>query len=72
MSNRTLIEINHDYARDINTVGFLDAIAVYVRHADKESREALEQYGIRVFGTRHHSDGFDIKWGTSKATEPGV
>lgn len=64
MSNRTLIEINHDYARELRTPAFLDALALYINSADRESREQLEQFGVRVFGMRHHSDGFEIRWGT--------
>lgn len=64
MSNRTLIEINHDRYRDLNTPAFLDALALYIRSADKDSRKALEEFGVRVFGMRHHSDSFEVRWGT--------
>ena len=43
MSNRTLIEINHDYAKSLNTPAFLDALANYVRSADEESRDAQRE-----------------------------
>lgn len=64
MSNRTLIEINHDYARELRTPAFLDALALYVKSASPETRERLERFGVRVFGMRHHSDGFTVRWGT--------
>lgn len=64
MSNRSLIEINHDHARDLNTPAFLDALALYVRSGDKESADRLRRFGARVFGMRHHSDSFEIRWGT--------
>lgn len=66
MSNRTLIEINHDYAKELRTPAFLEALALYVNGADSESRKRLERFGVRVFGMRHHSDGFEIKWGHGK------
>lgn len=64
MSNRTLIEINHDYARELRTPDFLDALGLYVNSAGPEEVKALERFGIRVFGMRHHSDAFTLKWGT--------
>lgn len=64
MSNRTLIEINHDCAHELRTPGFLDALGLYINSASPETREALEQFGVRVFGMRHHSEGFSVRWGT--------
>lgn len=66
MSNRTLIEINHDYAGEIDAAStgeFENAVLAYLRMGSKEAARRLERYGIRVFGMRHHSDGFEIKWG---------
>lgn len=60
MSLRTLIEINHDVAGREDT-GLLVALARYVRSANREHAEALEQYGLRVIGMRHHSGNFIIE-----------
>jgi hypothetical protein len=68
MSNRTLIEINHDFAPSLRLPLFLEALANYVRSADSRSREELEKYGVRVFGMRHHSEGFSIQWGDHAKT----
>lgn len=66
MSNRTLIEINHDYAGDIddNHVHFVARLLSYLRGGGEHNKEELERYGVRVFGTRHHSEGFNVHWGT--------
>lgn len=66
MSNRSLIEVNHDFAGIIDraTEGQVErALLRYLRSGDRNSAENLEQYGIRVFGMRHHSDAFHIEWG---------
>lgn len=56
MSNRSLIEINHDYSQE--SPAFVDALARYVRCADRETAKDLERFGIRVIGMRHHSGNF--------------
>ncbi len=63
MSNRTLIEINHDYATELGSAQFVEALARYVRSGSIVDAAELEHYGVRVFGMRHHSEGFNIKWG---------
>lgn len=65
MSNRTLIEINHDFAGEIDRedTQFVIDLVAYLRAGGERAKENLQQYGIRVLGTRHHSDGFCIKWG---------
>lgn len=60
MSNRTIIEINHDCYSKINSVGFLDAIASYINSGSREDADDLERFGVRVFGMRHHSDPFSV------------
>ncbi len=79
MSNRTLIEINHDYAHQIekDPEVFLKALGDYLRALRVpivEGRTGHERKmlfpGVRVFGTRHHSEGFNIKWGCTEASEP--
>jgi hypothetical protein len=67
MSNRTLIEINHDLSGVIERApaGAVEhALLRYLRSASKENAAKLADYGIKVFGMRHHSEGFEIKWGT--------
>lgn len=66
MSNRTLIEFNHDFSHSIakDPAGFAADLGAYLSSASPRTAEILERrYGMRVFGMRHHSDGFDIKWG---------
>lgn len=74
MSNRSLVEFNHDYTGDIerDPEGFLQAILLYLRsgQAEEVSKGRREIFrGIRVFGMRHHSDGFAIEWGGHIVTE---
>jgi hypothetical protein len=57
MSNRTLIEINHDYAGHLGD-GFKVALLRYLRSASAETAKDLEQFGVRVIGMRHHSGNF--------------
>lgn len=74
MSNRTLIEINHDCAGDIARLSdgaFPQALLDYLRSGSREDAETLRRYGIRVFGMRHHSEGFNITWGYHHASEKG-
>lgn len=72
MSNRSLFEINHDRWHVIDKAGageFERALLRYLGSASKENALALEPYGIRVFGMRHHSNGFFIQWGGHIARE---
>lgn len=71
MSNRTLIEINHDFTHVIerHPEEFDCDIIRYLCNADQSNAERLLKYGIRVFGMRHHSDAFEINWGGIKASE---
>ncbi len=71
MSNRSLMEFNHDHWGKIerNHQAFANAICDYLMSASPNHAEALERFGVHVFGMRHHSDGFDIKWGGHKANE---
>ena len=57
MSNRTLIEINHDFSGDLGD-DFLAALGRYLRSANCETADALTRYGVRVLGMRHHSGRF--------------
>lgn len=63
MSNRTLLEFNHDvnWTQDMARLApLLDSvrrsIPVGVQKHDEELREALERFGITYVTTRHHSD----------------
>ena len=60
MSNRSLLEINHDFYGELNTIAFRDALANYVTNPSLKNQEDLEQFGVRVFGIRHHSVKFEI------------
>ena len=59
MSNRSLIEINHDFAGDLGW-DFLMALACYLRSADRQNAEKLRFWGVTVVGMRHHSEKFII------------
>lgn len=66
MSNRSLIEFNHDFSHAIkrDPAGFAADLGAYLSSASPRTASILEdRYGLRVFGMRHHSDGFDIRWG---------
>lgn len=71
MSNRTLIEINHDLTGKIDRYPsiFVEALVRYLNSAGPDTANDLREFGIRVFGMRHHSDAFSIDWGGIKASE---
>jgi hypothetical protein len=71
LSNRTLIEINHDFAHMVkeNPERFAEELYRYLGSASAENASNLTKYGIRRFGIRHHSEAFDIKFGCFKAAE---
>lgn len=56
MSNRTLVELNHDYCPDIRTVGSLlawaNAMTAYMRSGDKKELPP----GVTFKHIRHHSE----------------
>lgn len=56
VSNRTLIEINHDMVSE--DTGMAVALARYARSASRENAERLRQYGLQVIGMRHHTGNF--------------
>jgi hypothetical protein len=60
VSNRTLFEINHDYAVRDQT-DLLPALQRYLSSGDRQSAEELERFGIRVIGMRHHSGKYIIR-----------
>lgn len=67
MSNRTIVEFNHDYAHEIITDpdGFMQHIAEMLRcgvNGNPENKRGvelerqLERYGVRTVPTVHHSE----------------
>lgn len=64
MSNRTIIEINHDFWPKIEaepaTFGML--IQRYTGACDPEVAEELRRFGCNVLGTVHHSDKIAISF----------
>jgi hypothetical protein len=58
VSNRTLIEINHDFCHALDHPKFLRDLRRYLNSASRETADALERYGVRVIGMRHHSGNF--------------
>jgi hypothetical protein len=72
MSNRSLVEFNHDFSSEIerDPHHFVEALVAYLRSASPEHSERLRLvYGVTVFGTRHHSDDYSIKWGSISRSE---
>lgn len=66
MSNRTLIEINHDNTHEIETrpEEFVAALTAYLRSGDvTRLPDGVVFRGVRVLGIRHHSDPYSITWG---------
>jgi hypothetical protein len=52
MSNRTMLEFNHDYCpRDEDLIAFAKDLQTYMRSGDPK----LLPYGVTWFGMRHHS-----------------
>lgn len=70
MSNRTLIEFNHDYAVNIeaNHEMFVEKLLAYLRSGRVVGTEATGDVfsGVRVIGMRHHSEPYEIRWGAVK------
>jgi hypothetical protein len=53
MSNRTLIELNHDYCpKDADTADWGSALQRYMRSGDKEKLPT----GVSFIEMRHHSE----------------
>jgi len=77
MSQRTIVEFNHDLAYRIerDPEGFLRAISHMLNSGvsdadishEKRRRDDLERYGIRVTPTHHHSTNVKVvmyhEWG---------
>ena len=71
MSYRSLFEINHDFWMkvDADPVAFNEALQRFLSSASNRTAEPLERFGLRWFGTRHHSDGFETNFGGRKTVE---
>ena len=74
MGNRSLVEINHDYTGEIkrDPEGFVRALTLYLQSGHHLSARGLEQFGVHVFGMKHHSDGYSIEWGGKKSSRAGT
>jgi hypothetical protein len=60
MSNRTLIELNHDYSDRLASPEFSHLLGRYLASGSHEDAEALERFGARAISMRHHSEKFMI------------
>lgn len=61
MSIRSLIEINHDRAHDLD-MNLASVLHRYLCSGDKTRfADELERYGIRVIASRHHSSAYYIE-----------
>lgn len=66
MSNRTIVEFNHDYVGEIDRdpEGFLRAVKMMlnsgVNDVESEKTEALFRFGIRTTPTHHHSTKAEV------------
>lgn len=72
MSQRTLLEFNHDYGHKVekDPEPFLSALGDLIRGGPSDHNLiVLGSYGVTWHGQRHHSDGFNIAWGGHKAAE---
>lgn len=66
MSNRTLLELNHDYADKIrrDPEGFVGAVLELARAgATPQAVVALRDFGVTTVLTRHHSEQAHIRCG---------
>ena len=65
MSQRTLIEFNHDEGFKIvdDPIGFAAVIMEMIRGgSDPRTVAALERFGITHVGQRHHSDRCEVAY----------
>jgi tRNA(Ile)-lysidine synthase TilS/MesJ len=59
MSNRTIVEFNHDFAARVDTerFNFCNLLMSALRTGDKHAWEALQStYGLTFIVTGHHTD----------------
>jgi hypothetical protein len=64
MSNRTILELNHDLAHRIaeSPEAFGKEIAEYLRATSHDSRDRLRRFGAYTLATVHHSDKITISF----------
>ena len=65
MSNRTIIEVNHDYWHKIedDKDTFAQLVVDFTRACDPEIAQRLQDhFGVNVLGTVHHSDNIRISF----------
>jgi hypothetical protein len=63
MSNRTLLEFNHDHGFSIedDPAAFVQTILEMIRAGGRpRTVDALENFGIAYVGQRHHSDSCSV------------
>lgn len=74
MSQRTLIEINHDFlwaiAHQSDDFGVILTRLLKGCGRDGDKEELETKFGLRIFGRRHHGDAFDINFGGTSIHEP--
>lgn len=58
MSNRTIVEFNHDYTHEIRTDrgSFVSLLIAALNSGSEPEWQALEPYGVRRAVMAHHSD----------------
>lgn len=71
MSTRSLFEINHDKTAEImrHPAEFARAVLDYVASVGERQADALKRYGFERLWCRHHSENYEIKYGTFKSEE---
>jgi hypothetical protein len=66
MSNRSIVEFNHDFAHDImrDQQGFIDALRFALGHSTEGNWKNLQRFGVTYTTTCHHSDERKVvtKW----------
>jgi hypothetical protein len=60
MSNRSLIEINHDFAGELGDE-FLLALRYYLSSGSREDAAELRRHGVHVISMRHHSGRYYVE-----------
>lgn len=72
MSTRSLFEINHDIAAGEimrHPAEFTHALLDYLASAGERQADALKRYGFARLGRRHHTEDFEIRYGSFTTTE---